>query len=224
MRTRLVRSAVVLALTVSGAAAFEAQAAAPTKVTFSYTDPKGDANALNDQGEGTPLPKSTVTPAGSMDSKDILAITYVNTGTLAKKPRRGTPAFTCTGFTATLTLAAAPDATGTIYRMTSNSANGIWWLEFENGKADVRIPDSTSTLGFKQVPLLNPPVITGAKATLTVTLADLKATGENPFRFVLSGFGAEVRSVQGASGLPYSVVVPLWDQAAADAGTSFKPC
>ncbi len=222
MRARLVRPALVLATAASGVLALGAHAAAPGPVTVSYTDPKGDANAINSQGEPVPgFPSSTGTPAGSQDTKDIVGVTYTSTGTVTKLRHRA-PQFTCTGFTATMTLAGAPETTNTLYRLESNSAAGMWWLQYANGVAIMRIP-AAPLLGIypqtQSIPLKTPPVIAGNSVTWVVTAADVAATGGTLPKFILSGMSADVRTSTPAA------TVPAWDQAApGDGATSFKPC
>ncbi|MDP9100894.1 MAG: hypothetical protein M3N21_01955 [Actinomycetota bacterium] len=233
MRARIVRPALALALAATGGLALTANAAAPAKaggMTLTYTDPKGDANAINGQSLGSaspvPPPDSVVTPVGSQDSKDILSVTYASTGTTAKKVRRGAPAFTCTGFTATMTLAGAPDATNpavnTLYRLTSSTADGTWWLQYSGGKTTLRYANGVDATGLsttKTVALTNPAVIAGSTITWIVTPADLATSNQKLFKFSLSGLGADVRSDTGV------LTVPAWDLAAApDATTAFKPC
>lgn len=104
MRARLIAVSAVAGLTV---AAFPAHAttAAPTPRPLVNTDPSGDANFVNGQGGFLPVP-SRSTPVDET-AADITAVTLQNTYVTKKVKKKVVK--TLTGFTMTMTLAAAPD-------------------------------------------------------------------------------------------------------------------
>ena len=101
-------AAVLLGLTVSASAAPKA----PKPV--SITDAKGDANAVNDQGQATLKGRvpTQVTPA-QVSGADILALSYQTTVTVKKV--KGKQVNMPTGLKVVMTLAAPPQ-TSVIFR------------------------------------------------------------------------------------------------------------
>jgi len=109
MRLRLVTATAVAGLVV---AALPGHAAT---LKPQISDPAGDANGLNDQGAGAPVPSQSTGPA-EYAGADITKVAFVSTfkttrahGKVIKKP---------TGFTVTMTLGAAP-MPETFYRITA---------------------------------------------------------------------------------------------------------
>ena len=109
MRLRLVTAAVVAGMT------FAALPGHAATAKPQITDPAGDANGANDQGTGGPVPSQSTGPA-QYAGADITSVAFVSTfktkrvhGKVVKKP---------TGFTATMTLGAAPGPE-TFYRITT---------------------------------------------------------------------------------------------------------
>jgi len=134
MRTRLFASAAVVAL---AAFAMPAHAGA---VKPQIVDPAGDANDINDQGLGI-ADQSVSTPA-DLSSADILSVTFQTV--FATKVVKGKKTQVPTGFTVTMTLAAAPGP-AIEYRV-SGAAAGCSSVFFEystspaKGGSDIRCP------------------------------------------------------------------------------------
>ena len=212
---RVLRTSFVAATACGLLFAGHAGAATPTAKKLALTDAAGDANAVNDQGllgafDGTSGP-------GSQPSKDIVGLKYAST--LVKKGR----VTTCTGFTVTLMLAAAPDASGTLYRIDGKGVTdaSLWWLQYDGATTKVRWDDGTGTnpLSSGSAELVNPAVVSGSTITFKITDADLKASNERPKGFVISAPGADIRTV-----IPSAATVPQWDILPTDDDKTFKPC
>lgn len=101
MRRRFV--ALALAAGAATTAATTLPAVAGTEPKPQLTDPAGDANGINGQIFGLPVPSTPTGPA-SYAAGDITSVLFQST--FAKKGRKKV----VTGFTATMTLAAAPDS------------------------------------------------------------------------------------------------------------------
>ena len=198
MRARLLRPALGLALTSAAVLAVSA-GAAPKPLALK--DAAGDANALNGQGVlavgGAPGP-------GSQAGKDVLALTM---GTI--------PGKTCTGYTATVELA-APPTSNTIYRVLGTTATNadLFWLQYDNNP----VAGTTTTLriGAGATALTAPAKVSGNKITFTVVEKDLKAAGEKLGLTVVAP-GVDVRTSSGRA------TVPSWDTLDNET-VNFKPC
>lgn len=99
MRARLLALAACSGIAIAG---LPAHAATAPKAQI--TDPTGDANAVNDQGEPAAIPAQS-TPA-DVSAADIKSVTFATT--FVTKRVHGKSVRTATGFTVTLALAAAP--------------------------------------------------------------------------------------------------------------------
>jgi len=108
MRLRLISAAAVAGIAVAAAPGFAAKAPKPQIV-----DPAGDANGVNDQGTGEPVP-SSATPADDL-AADITSVAFASTFKVKKV--KGKTVKVPTGFTVTMKLGAAP-APETFYRVT----------------------------------------------------------------------------------------------------------
>ena len=213
---KLVRTATAVAVGSALVLAANAGAATPAgPVTLTLTDQAGDANALNggglaNGGAGPVTADGTVTPVGSQADKDLLSL--VLSGTSVKV---GTKA-TCTGFTAAITLSAAPTANSN-YRVLATTATNTssWWLTYNGTRSYIRYSAGTAA----SVDLVKPAVVNDKTITFTVTEADLKASGEKLSSFALLGAGVDARSLVPGAG----ATVPLWDEILKTEKT-FKPC
>ncbi|MGN6475511.1 MAG: hypothetical protein ACTHK4_17960 [Mycobacteriales bacterium] len=160
--------------------ALPSSAAAPRA---QITDPKGDANGLNDQGLGVPVP-STSTPVDDSGA-DIVSVLFQST--FVTKAHKKVPS----GLTITLTLA-APPVPEHIYRVTANgstcSGNQLFFEYATTVGAsppgDARCPGtvkSTDVAVTSVIAKLN-------TITWTVPLSASIRKGER-----LTGLGADVR-------------------------------
>jgi hypothetical protein len=214
---RLIRPAVCLAALGVAAGLIAPSDAAPVYKAkkLVLADAAGDGNGLN--GQGLEDVGSVSTPVQNAPF-DITKVEYTGTGKMVKKGRIYVP--TCTGFTITMTLGAAPDA-NTIYRITGNGVanDGLWWIQYNGGKATIRYgtEDEASNLADHQIDLSTPAKITGSVVTFTVLEKDLKATGEKLLKFSISAPGAHDRADLVA------LTVPEWDSVD-DYDGVFKPC
>ena len=174
MRLRLVSLAATAAI---AAAVFPAHAAT---VKPQLTDPVGDANGVNGQPETIQGPNPNVaTGPASYAADDIVSVSFV-TNFVTKKVKRKTVK-TPVSFTATLTLAAAPDPTHSYYAVTATSADCPDGINFEYsteqsplGFDDVNCFDSSGTGSFNDYPAL-PAVVKGNTISWTVSLSGMKA-------------------------------------------------
>lgn len=198
-------AAIVAALAVG--VATSSAASAPVVLT----DQAGDANAVNDQGQGV-APGSP--GPGSQAAYDILSVTLapLTKGT-GKKAE-------CLGYTATMELSAPASTSNTLYRVLGKGSvnTSLFWLQFQNNPiggttTTVRYSSGTSmTTGLKNAAKLE-----GNKVVWTVLLSDLKGTGEKGVGTQITNLGADVRSSTGV------VTAPLWDQIPAG-DKSFTVC
>ena len=213
---RLIRPALAVTLVASAFAfALPSDAAPAYKAkSFHLADAKGDGNSLNDQGLG--LNDSSVAAAG-VDGYDILGVDYKGTGTMVKKGRVYIPQ--CTGFTVTMTFAAAPGPSSIIRATGTGVANDLlWWLQY--GKASTLRyghDDGSPTGTDDSIDLKTPVKVSGSKITWTVLESDVKATGEKLQKLTVSGIGASVRTNTGV------VTAPQWD-AIPEGDSAFKAC
>ncbi|HVE74557.1 MAG TPA: hypothetical protein VNA30_05635 [Mycobacteriales bacterium] len=211
MRNSLVRPVAVLALVAAGLLAAPASAAPSAPLVL--TDQPGDGNSLNDQGLGQG-PEGTAGP-GSQPGLDIKSLTFANYGvtttktTVNKKTKKKvtTSTFDCQGYTATLELS-GPPTDHTVYRIMGKGAvNTVsFWVNFDINAAfgtttSIRYSSGTA----KTHDLSIPAKVEGNKVTYTVSLKDLKATGEKGAGTVLSALGMQVRTST-------AVTAPVWDQ------------
>jgi hypothetical protein len=167
------------------------------------TDPTGDANGLNDQGFGLPIP-GVSTPVEDSGA-DIVSVLFHSTFTT--KAHKKVP----TGMTITLTLA-APPAPEHIYRVTANGStcSGAQ-LFFEYTTAvgasppgDARCPGTVKSTDVAVTSV----VASGDTITWTVPLSGGLTKGER-----LSGLGADVRIELSKPG----TTVPAIDEASSTA-------
>lgn len=227
------RSSLVLVAPLVAMAAVSAHAAVPAKAPkpLVITDDTGDANLISDQGliSGTPVPAGTKTDPASVGQFDIKSITVAATGGMASKKvgRKTVKYFNCTGYTATLELAGAPLAQGTLYRLqASTPLHATYWLEWSNeasgtSQTTLRFTDEAATLGTTSIPIA-PAKVVGTKIVFTVTSGNIKASGEKLGKAILSGFGADVRNNLKAQGT--GATVPMWDQLKTDGSQAWKVC
>jgi hypothetical protein len=110
MHIRLATAAAVAGIAVAALPGHAATAHKPQ-----ITDPVGDANALNDQGVGAPIPSASTGPADDA-AADISSVTFASTFRVKKV--KGKTVKVPTGFTATMKLGAAP-VPETFYRITA---------------------------------------------------------------------------------------------------------
>ena len=221
--------ALVVPLALGGLVA-SAHAALPAKAPkpLVVVDQTGDANAVNDGGllNGDPLPSGTKTDPASLSQFDIKSLSIAATGSMAKKRvgRKTVSYFNCTGYTATIELAGAPQTTASLYRVQAATQKlETFWLQFSNPaggatSTKLRYSDPAATTGTSSIDLKTPAKIQESKVIFTVTAADLKAVGEALGKTVLSGLAADTRTHLNA------VTVPMWDTVAADEAAAWKVC
>lgn len=204
---KLVRPVLALTSGLALALGSTASFAAAKPAVLNLTDPAGDANALNGQGGVTGDPfNGTGTPVGSQADKDI--VSEVFTSTYAKKA--------CTGFTVDLTFTGTP-GTNTNFRVlgTGPVNTSTWWLTYNGTRSYIRYSAGTAA----SADLATPVVVKDKTVTFTVLEADLKATGESLKSFVLTGPGADIRTLVPGAG----VTLPMWDTLP-ESDKTFKPC
>ena len=211
MRARLIRPALGLAAV---AAAVLATGATAAPNTLTLEDVKGDANAVNGQGVA-PGAGDRSGPTQKADS-DIVSVTFASTGTT--KTVKGKKVFTCTGFTATLELA-APAGSASAYRILGGGVVNAsqFWLQYSNSPAGKTTAIRHNDGAAKMTPIAEAK-LEGNKVIFTVTEKDIKATGEKPATFTMGALGADVRTSTGAA------TVPSWDSLDPDDTKSFSPC
>ena len=110
MRIRLATAVAVAGIAV---AALPGHAATPKP---QISDPAGDANAVNDQGAGAPIPSTSTGPADDA-AADITTVAFASTFKIKKV--KGKTVKVPTGFTVTMKLGAAP-VPETFYRVTAS--------------------------------------------------------------------------------------------------------
>lgn len=220
----LVAPLALLGLVASAHAAPPAAAPKPLVVA----DLTGDANAVNDGGllNGDPIPSGTKTDPASMAAFDIKNFSIAATGAMAtrKVGKKKVKYFNCTGYTATIELAAAPQTTASLYRVQAATQKlEQLWLEFRNPaggtqSTKLRYTDPASVSGTSSIDLKVPAKVQEAKVIFTVGAADLKAVGEALGKTVVSALKVDVRSHLNA------VTLPMWDEALADEAAAWKVC
>ncbi len=212
MRARLLRPAVALGAVTAAVLATTATAA-PNTLTLQ--DAKGDANAVNGQGVAAGAGDHSG-PVQKADS-DIVSVTFASTG--ATKTVNGKKTFTCTGFTATIELA-APAGSAAVYRILGGGVKNAdqFWLQYNNSPVGKTTTIRHNDGEAKTTPLGTEAALVGNKIVFTVTEKDLKAAGEKLATFKMSALGADVRSSTGAA------TVPSWDGIDEDDTKSFSPC
>ena len=202
MRVRtLATTAVVAALGLTSFVPADAAKRPALPKALVVKDLAGDANALNDQGFGAPVPDT----AGPADAApfDIRNVTIVT-------DKAGTAA---TRITATLELGAAPSPDG-VYRVLSNLGGACFWFQatFLGGVADlssIRVCGSGG--GVNDFTDTDVPVkVDGTKLIWSVPLKSFKSAGLKPGA-VLDGIGAESRLSQ------YAITAPRMDGLVSDA-------
>lgn len=208
MPARLLRPALGLAAAAALVLAGSASAA-PNALTL--TDAKGDANAINGQGLEPGLGDNSG-PVQKADS-DLVSVSFASTGVKAKK------GFTCTGFTATVELA-APAGSQAVYRVTGTGVTNAsqFWLQYNNAPTGVTTTIRHNDGAAKTTPLSTPAKLEGNKIVFTVLEKDLKAAGEKLASFKMGTLGADARTSTGAA------TVPAWDTIDPDEAKSFAPC
>ena len=133
MRVRLLTLAALAGLSLAAVPGHAASSPKPQ-----ITDPAGDANGINDQGEGLAVPSES-TPV-DVSAADITAVTFA-TNFNKLKP---------TGITVTMTLSAAPTTPEFFYRVVA-TIKGCASVFFEygtdvaTGGSDVRCPSTVPT-------------------------------------------------------------------------------
>ena len=207
-------------------------AAAPRPLTFA--DASGDANAINDNGDHDTAPIEGVpTGPASIASNDITSLTIAATGSMATRRagRRSVRYFQCTGFTATITLAAPPGNETTFYRVITRR---VPWATDEDEHFNLQYrhalgADTPETLlryvkvdkikGRSTATLpLRPPTVSGNKITFVVTAADIAKTGERLGALDLTRIEANVSSAVDRFN------VPIWDQLVGDPKAVWRVC
>jgi hypothetical protein len=125
MRLRLCAIAAAAGLAV---AAFPAFASGPAAPKPQIVDPMGDANYINGQGILSTNPNQSTAPADASFA-DILSVTFATTKStktvvVIKGKKRSTKTVsTPTGFTVTMTLAAAPTVPEIFYRVSASTGS-----------------------------------------------------------------------------------------------------
>lgn len=227
-----IRTAALLAAPLAACLTMHAQAAVPTKAPapLVLTDTAGDANGVSGQGivSSPSIPDGVATPA-DVSGTDILGVTIAPTGTMVTKKvgKKTTKYFDCTGYTATLTLAAAPLPNGTLYRIDAQSTNNkAWYLEYSleagsDPRTYLRWSSDGSITNDDSVDIA-PVKIDGSKLVFTVTNKNIKATGEKVNHITLSNLGADVRGNLKVMG--GGATVPMYDQLVTDGSQLWKVC
>jgi hypothetical protein len=199
MRIRLATAAAAAGIAVAALPGHAATAPKPQ-----ITDPTGDANGLNGQGvvTGTPEP-STPADASGADIKSVLFQSTFKTRTV-----HGTVKKVPTGFTITMTLAAAPSVPNVIYRVASSgpSCDSLFFeystaVSGSDGSARcaASLPQTSGPVGVTSV------VVKGNSVIWTVPVKSLPA-GQT-----LSSLDAQTRFISGTPGV--SLTAPQYDEA-----------
>lgn len=203
MRLRLATAVAVAGITVAALPGHAASAAKPQ-----ITDPAGDANGLNGQGvvTGTPEP-STPADASGADIKSVLF-----QSTFKVKKVHGTVKRIPTGFTITMTLAAAPTTPNVIYRVAA-TAPMCQTLFFEystavsgsdgSARCAAELPTNSGDVAVKSVR------VKGNSVIWTVPAKSV------PVGQTLSGLDAQTRFISGTPGV--SLTAPQYDEATSSA-------
>lgn len=168
-------------------------------------DPAGDANGINGQPETAAGPNPNVsTGPASYAADDIVSVAFT-TNFVTKKVKHRTVK-TPTSFTATLTLAGAPDPTHSYYAVTATSAGCPDGINFEYSTEpsalafdDVNCFDSSGSGSFNDYPA-TPAVVKGNTISWTVSLAGIKA-------------GTVLKDLGAFAGIGFVGSMPTLDQA-----------
>lgn len=209
MRLRLIRPAIVLALTATAALALGAGAAPSMDVAFD--DVAGDGNLLNSQVLNAPEAGKGVATPGSQAGLDILKVELKNTfePAMAAKQRNKASARACTGFTMAMTLS-GPPASNSRFRLNNDTPKNsrFFIIEYDSGTKATGIRFGGA--GEDNTRDLTPAVINGSTITWTVTSKDIKAIGEKPGQAIT----VEQASTTGSPG--GVLFFPVFDKAFAE--------
>jgi hypothetical protein len=203
MRIRLATAAAVAGIAVAALPGHAATAPKPQ-----ITDPTGDANGVNGQGIATGAPSpATPADASAADIKSVLFQTTFKTKTVHGKVVK-----VPTGFTVTMTLAAAPSMPNVIYRVAA-SAPSCDTLFFEYSTA-VSGTDGSARCAASLPATSGPVAVTsvavkGSSVIWTVPVKSLPA-GQT-----LSSLDAQTRFISGTPGV--SLTAPQYDEASSAA-------
>jgi hypothetical protein len=165
MRVRLLTLAALAGISVAAVPGNAAPAPKPQII-----DPAGDANGVNDQDAGLPVPSQS-TPT-DVSAADITAVTFATT--LKKQKVDGLVVTKPIGFTVTMTLSAAPTTPEIFYRVVATTA-GCSEVFFEYGTdvaaggSAVRCPGTVPTKDKTYSDA--PAVIKGSNITWTLPLS-----------------------------------------------------
>jgi hypothetical protein len=181
MRTRLLTAVAAGAVAVSVLPAHAASGGKPQ-----VTDPAGDANAINGQGEET-VPSQSTGPA-DLAAADILSVRFATTFAAKKVHGKRVP----TGMTATLTLAAPPTDPFINYRLEATSAQCTdLFFEYSTSPAgrgtDLRCPGSIPVASADTQFAVSKAVVKGNSIIWSVPLKSL------PVGTTLSSLEADTR-------------------------------
>jgi hypothetical protein len=208
VRTSLLRTAALTAVTLGVVTGLPSQAASPYKPT-AISDATGDGNGLN--GQGFVSGQSTTTPS-DYSGGDIVSISWKTLGTKTR----------LAGFQVVMTLSSAPSP-ATIYRVTTATGDcSVFWLTYTvypdgptSGGLQHDCPgfNPTNTTGSSETVELSP-VVSGSTITWTVPSSSLpKAVKKGTKITELSG---ETRFMAGSS-QGGGATVPVIDEADGDA-------
>jgi hypothetical protein len=200
----------VLALAAAAAVTAAVMPAHAGTVKPQIVDPTGDANGVNGQPEtvGGPNPNVSSGPA-SYAADDIVAVSFA-TNFVTKKVKRKTVK-TPTGFTATLTLAGAPDLSYSYYAVRATTATCPDGITFEYSKErspfgfdDVTCFAASGASGsFNDYPA-TPAAVKGNTISWTVPLSGMKA-------------GTVLKDLSAFAGIGFVGSMPTLDQAESSA-------
>lgn len=174
-----------------------ASAADPTP---QVTDPAGDANFANNQGQpGVPAPNdnNNPTPAGSQDYADVLSVLWEKVGSDVR-------------ITATFKGAPAPlPGTSLVYRMLGTTPDcpfvGVVW--YSTKSSDATIPKSAvrdNCTGETVLTEIAEPKIDGAKLIWTAPLSKFPAKALSAG--TLTDLRVEIRELQDAAGYAFGQI------------------
>jgi len=168
------------------------------------TDPTGDANAINGQGETTSVPSQS-TPADASFA-DIVSVRFATT--FATKVVKHKKTKVATGMTATMTLAAPPTVPFVNYRIYASTARcSNLFFEYSTSPAgrgtDLRCPGAVPVVSADTLFTVKPAVVKGNTITWTVPLKSL------PVGTTLTSLQADTRFN------PVKLTIPSIDYASA---------
>lgn len=202
----------VLAAAAAGAA-LALSLPASAGASYSWTDKKGDGNAINSQGNGVAALDAGTPTATSEPGRDILKVSY---GNLMKKVGKKT---VCDGFTATMTLSGKPVGS-TIYRIFATTAENTarYTLSYDSFEGRTFLRHGTGPTDDTEMGLKFPAKLSGNTITWRVPMSDVKATNEKAGS-VLKGFAATAAGSQ--AGVLY---LPVYDRAQTAKPATFTIC